>query len=66
MKRELAAVYDEMVRRQKAGEKSIFLSDEAVELLKKVSNETPVAAPESPVSDDWYATSTSKCLPARA
>ena len=51
MKRELAAVYDELVRRQKTGEKSIFLSDEAVDLLKKVSNEAPVAAPEQPVPD---------------
>ncbi len=49
MKRELAAVYDEMVRRQKAGEKSIFLSDEAVDLLKEASQEAPVAVPESMV-----------------
>ncbi len=51
MKRELAAVYDELVRRQQAGEKSIFLSDEAVDLLKEVSHEAPVDAPEPPAVD---------------
>jgi DNA polymerase len=34
MNAELAAVYHELLRRQKAGEKSVYLSDEALEILK--------------------------------
>lgn len=40
MRRELAAVYDELVRRHEAGEKSVFLSEEAVQLLQQVSAES--------------------------
>ncbi|MGA1205006.1 MAG: uracil-DNA glycosylase [Opitutales bacterium] len=37
MRRELAAVYDELLRRQQAGEKSIYLTDEAVRILKEIA-----------------------------
>jgi DNA polymerase len=37
MRRELAAVYDELVRRQKAGDKSVYLSDESVELMRQAA-----------------------------
>jgi len=39
MKRELAAVYDELVRRQQNGEKSIYLSDGSADLLRQASSE---------------------------
>jgi DNA polymerase len=34
MRSELAAVYHELLRRQKAGEKSVYLSDETLQILK--------------------------------
>lgn len=43
MRRELAAVYDELVRRQQAGEKSVYLSEEAVSLLKEAAAQGPSA-----------------------
>ena len=46
MRRELAAVYDELVRRHEAGEKSVYLSEEAVRLLKQVSDESPQSQPD--------------------
>ncbi|MEX0321137.1 MAG: uracil-DNA glycosylase family protein [Puniceicoccaceae bacterium] len=39
MRRELAAVYDELVRRQKEGDRSVYLSDESVELMREVAHE---------------------------
>ncbi|MEX0332748.1 MAG: uracil-DNA glycosylase [Puniceicoccaceae bacterium] len=53
MKRELAAVYDELVRRQKGGEESIYLSDEVVGLLRTANAEAvkeaaSVPPPEAP------------------
>ena len=37
MRRELAAVYEELVRRQKEGDKSVFLSDDSVNFLRDVA-----------------------------
>jgi uracil-DNA glycosylase family 4 len=53
MRRELAAVYDELVRRQQAGEKSVYLSEEAVALLKETASQVPEKAPATnePVVD---------------
>jgi len=46
MRRELAAVYDELVRRYEAGEKSVYLSKESFDLLKQVSLQAPVEQAE--------------------
>jgi len=43
MRRELAAVYDELVRRQQAGEKSVYLSEEALNLLMESASLVPPA-----------------------
>jgi DNA polymerase len=53
MRRELAAVYDELVRRQQAGEKSIYLSEEALSLLKESAAQAPEKKPvlDEPVVD---------------
>lgn len=53
MRRELAAVYDELVRRQQAGEKSVYLSEEAVTLLKENAAQAPLTQPlaDEPVMD---------------
>ncbi len=56
MKRELAAVYDELVRRHKAGDKSVYLSDESVELMREAAreakaNEQDEIVPENAVLD---------------
>jgi DNA polymerase len=50
MRRELSAVYDELLRRHKAGERSVFLSDESLSLLRKVaeSQPRPTTAPPAP------------------
>jgi DNA polymerase len=37
MKRELAAVYDELVRRQQDGEKAVYLSEEVIQLMREAS-----------------------------
>ena len=42
----MAAVYDELVRRQEAGEKSVYLSEESISLLKQVSSEQSVSQPD--------------------
>lgn len=44
MRRELAAVYDELLRRQREGEKEVFLSDESLRLLREVATDVPVVA----------------------
>lgn len=51
MKRELAAVYEELVRRQVEGEKSVFLSTESLQLLRQVAAEAEASkpAPAAPV-----------------
>lgn len=41
MRRELAAVYDELVRRQKEGDRSVYLSEESVELLREAARLRP-------------------------
>ena len=41
MRRELAAIYDELLRRQAAGEKSVFLSGESLALLRQAASEAP-------------------------
>lgn len=46
MRRELAAVYDELVRRYKAGDRSIYLSDESVELMREVARHSPEVQPQ--------------------
>jgi DNA polymerase len=53
MRRELAAVYDELVHRQQAGEKSVYLSDEAVSLMKESAAQAPEKKPaaDEPVVD---------------
>ena len=52
MRRELAAVYDELVRLEQRGEKSIYLSDEAVELLRATAMEAAKAGTvDAPVVD---------------
>lgn len=54
MKRELAAIYDELVRRQAAGEKSVFLTDDSIQLLRQAASErvaagaSEVDAPDRP------------------
>ncbi len=50
MRRELSAVYDELLRRHKAGERSVFLSEESLSLLKEVAESQPQAttAPPAP------------------
>jgi len=54
MQRELAAVYDELRRRQNAGEETVFLSAENLEWLRRVAESRPKAAPspESPRHED--------------
>jgi DNA polymerase len=50
MKRELAAVYDELVRRQKGGEKAVYLSEDAVRVMRQASAEA--AAAKDPASSE--------------
>ncbi|MEX0324590.1 MAG: uracil-DNA glycosylase [Puniceicoccaceae bacterium] len=64
MKRELAAVYDELVRRQEGGEESIYLSDEVVELLRAANAEAAKDAAKAPPSEAPQA-SPQKPVPAR-
>ncbi len=45
MRRELAAIYDELLRRQAEGEKSVFLSGESLELLRRAASEAAAADP---------------------
>ncbi|NDV62622.1 uracil-DNA glycosylase [Puniceicoccales bacterium CK1056] len=45
MKPELAAVYHELLRRQKAGEKSVYLSDETLQVLRDVAAAAEAEAP---------------------
>jgi DNA polymerase len=50
MNRELAAVYDELVRRQQAGEKSVYLSEANVQLMQQASAEAIAAQEAAPVA----------------
>ena len=44
MRRELAAVYDELLRRQREGEREVFLSNESLDFLRKEAATMPVPA----------------------
>ncbi|MGC9451141.1 MAG: uracil-DNA glycosylase [Oceanipulchritudo sp.] len=44
MRRELAAVYDELLRRQREGEKSVFLTEEALSILREAAREDSPAS----------------------
>jgi uracil-DNA glycosylase len=48
MRRELAAVYDELRRRHRTGEKSVYLSDESLAFLREVAAQGPLKQPEAP------------------
>ena len=64
MKRELAAVYDELVRRHESGEESIFLSEEVVQLLQCASNESAESR-SAPVTGSKPRKVEQKAAPAR-
>lgn len=51
MKRELAAVYDELVRRQAGGEESVYLSEEVVQLLRSVNEQALEEAASAPPAE---------------
>ena len=48
MRRELAAIYDELLHRQESGEKDLYLSEEALALLREHASESAASAPEQP------------------
>lgn len=50
MRRELAAVYDELLRRQKAGERSVYFSEEALSVLREAARTRPPVEAEAPES----------------
>lgn len=56
MRRELAAVYDELLRRHKAGEHSVYLSGDSLNFLKEVAESQPrptsAPLPESSGEED--------------